>query len=186
MTKMKKTAFILIMAAVVALSGCSAKDAAKNEVNKKEQKEEAVLDPITLEIKEFNDKYVDTEERPIAIMVDNDDKNARPHAGLEEAYLIYEMIIEGGSTRFMALYRGTDTEKIGPIRSSRHYYLDYVMENDAIYTHFGWSPRAMQDISKFGINKINGVLGGDENIFTAEMLCQYAIDCDIHPGKTPG
>ncbi len=168
MTKMKKTAFILLMAGVMALSGCGAKDAAKNEVNKKEQKEEAVLDPITLEIKEFKDKYVDTEERPIAIMVDNDDKNARPHAGLEDAYLIYEMIVEGGSTRFMALYRGTDTEKIGPIRSSRHYYLDYVMENDAIYTHFGWSPRAMQDISKFGINKINGVLGGDENIFWRE------------------
>ena len=168
MKKIKRTAFILTVAAVVALSGCGAKDAAKEQTQQITKKEEVVLDPIALEIKEFKDKYVDTQERPIAIMVDNDDKNARPHAGLEDAYLIYEMIIEGGSTRFMALYRGTDTEKIGPIRSSRHYYLDYVMENDAIYTHFGWSPRAMQDISEFGINKINGVLGGDENIFWRE------------------
>lgn len=165
MTKLK--VLILALAAVMAFSGCGAKDAAKNEVQTK-PKQETAADPEKLEIEEFMGKYVNTEERPIAVMVDNDDKNARPHAGLDEAYLIYEMIIEGGSTRFMALYRNTDTEKIGPIRSSRHYYLDYVMENDAIYTHFGWSPKAMQDISKFGINKINGVLGGDEDIFWRE------------------
>ena len=168
MTKMKRMVLISAIAVIIALSGCGAKDAAKKEVEKNLHKEETALDPIALEIKEFKENYVNTNERPIAVMVDNDDKNARPHAGLQDAYLIYEMIIEGGSTRFMALYRGTDTEKIGPIRSSRHYYLDYVMENDAIYTHFGWSPRAMQDISKFGINKINGVLGGDENIFWRE------------------
>ncbi len=168
MTKLKRTVLILTMAVIVALSGCGAKNTVKEKVHKKPHKEETVIDPIVLEIGEFKESCVNTNERPIAIMVDNDDKNARPHAGLEDAYLIYEMIIEGGSTRFMALYRGVDTEKIGPIRSSRHYYLDYVMENDAIYTHFGWSPRAMQDISKFGINKINGVLGGDENIFWRE------------------
>lgn len=116
----------------------------------------------------FLDTYINTTERPIAVMVDNDNKDARPHAGLNEAYLIYEMVVEGGSTRFMALFKGTDTQKIGPVRSSRHYFLDYVMENDAIYTHFGWSPKAIQDISAYNINKINGVLGEDGDIFWRE------------------
>ncbi len=116
----------------------------------------------------FLETYINTDERPIAVMVDNDDKNARPHAGLDEAYLVYEMNVEGGSTRFMALYRNVDTKKIGPVRSSRHYFLDYVMENDAIYTHFGWSPKAIEDISAYGINKINGVLGEDGDIFWRE------------------
>ena len=36
-------------------------------------------------------------------MIDNDDKNARPQAGIEDAYLVYEMVVEGGATRFFAL-----------------------------------------------------------------------------------
>lgn len=159
----------LLLAAAIAFSGCGTKKVMENSaITEKTVKEEKVVDPVKLEIEEFFDKYVNTDERPVAVMVDNDDKNARPHAGLDEAYLIYEMMIEGGSTRFMALFRNAKTEKIGPIRSSRHYYLDYVMENDAIYTHFGWSPKAMQDISRFKINKINGVLGSDEDIFWRE------------------
>lgn len=156
---------------VILLAGCNSEKTVKNEevsIPEEEQKVEEVIDPVKEEIDAFFKKYVDTEERPIAIMVDNDDEKARPHAGLNEAYLIYEMIIEGGSTRFMALYRGDDTAKIGPVRSSRHYFLDYVMENDAIYTHYGWSPKAMQDIAAFKINKINGVLGSDDSIFWRE------------------
>lgn len=166
---MKKKLGILLMITVgiMILSGCGGNDAVQPS-SKTEPLKEEVIDPVQLEIDDFFNKYVDTDERPIAVMVDNDNENARPHAGLNEAYLIYEMLVEGGSTRFMALYRSSDTEKIGPVRSSRHYYLDYVMENDAIYTHFGWSPKAMQDISAFKINKINGVLGGDEDIFWRE------------------
>ncbi|WHH61502.1 DUF3048 domain-containing protein [Petroclostridium sp. X23] len=109
-----------------------------------------------------------TNERPIAVMIDNDNSDAWPHAGLEEAYVIYETIVEGGSTRFMALFKGTDTKKIGPVRSSRHYFLDYAMENDAVYVHYGWSPKARKDIPALKINNINGVLGGDDWIFWRE------------------
>lgn len=157
----------ILIIGILIISGCKSTDTSEPSPTSEPVLEPAV-DPIAPEIDDFFSKYVNTNERPIAIMVDNDDKNARPHAGLNDAYLIYEMLVEGGSTRFMALYRSEDTEKIGPVRSSRHYFLDYVMENDAIYTHFGWSPKAIQDISAFGIDKINGVLGGDGNIFWRE------------------
>ena len=163
---MKRYVF-LIIALIVMLTGCTVKNASV-PAEVAEKPKEAVIDPVQDEINSFFEKYVESEERPVAVMIDNDNKDARPHAGLDEAYLIYEMIIEGGSTRFMALFKNTDTEKIGPVRSSRHYFLDYVMENDAIYTHFGWSPKAMQDISSFKIDKINGVLGSDEDIFWRE------------------
>ena len=125
--------------------------------------------PSPTEIENFFKTCVNTDERPIAVMIDNDNNNSRPHAGLEDAYLIYEMVVEGGATRFMALFRGTSPEKIGPVRSSRHYFLDYVMENDAIYTHFGWSPKAISDIPSLGIDNINGLLGSDESIFWREQ-----------------
>ena len=96
------------------------------------------------------------DDRPIAVMIDNHNL-AWPQAGLNQAYLVYEIIVEGGETRLMALFKGVNVDKIGPVRSSRHYFLDYAMENDAIYAHYGWSPQAQSDISKYSINNINGI-----------------------------
>ena len=95
-------------------------------------------------------------ERPIAVMIDNH-KDALPQANISKAYAVYEIIVEGGETRLMALFKGQDLDKIGPIRSSRHYFLDYALENDAIYVHFGFSPQAKNDIAKLGVNNINGI-----------------------------
>lgn len=95
-------------------------------------------------------------DRPIAVMIDNH-KGAWPQAGLNEAYAVYEIIVEGGETRLMPIFKGKDLAKIGPVRSSRHYYLDYALENDAIYVHFGWSPQAESDIKTLGVNNINGI-----------------------------
>lgn len=94
--------------------------------------------------------------RPIAVMIDNE-KGAWPQAGLNDAYMIYEITVEGGETRFIAFFKGTNPEKVGPVRSSRHYFLDYVLEHDAIYVHFGWSPLAQSNIKSLGINNINGI-----------------------------
>ena len=94
--------------------------------------------------------------RPIAVMIDNH-TGAWPHAGINHAYLVYEIIVEGAETRLMALFKGKDIQKIGPVRSSRHYFLDYALENDAIYVHFGWSPQAESDIKTFRVNNINGI-----------------------------
>lgn len=95
-------------------------------------------------------------QRPIAVMIDNVG-SARPQAGLNDAYLVYEIIVEGKQTRLMALYKNADLDKIGPIRSSRHYFLDYALENDAIYVHFGWSPQAKADINSLDVENINGM-----------------------------
>lgn len=95
-------------------------------------------------------------DRPIAVMIDNH-KGAWPQAGLNEAYLVYEIIVEGGETRLMACFKGKDLEKIGPVRSARHYFIDYALENDAIYIHYGWSPQAESDISTYKVNNINGI-----------------------------
>ncbi len=97
------------------------------------------------------------DDRPIAVMIDNH-SDAWPQAGLQKAYMIYEIIVEGSETRLMALFKGVDVEKIGPVRSARHYFLDYSMENDAIYTHFGQSPQAESDLATYRINDINGIV----------------------------
>jgi len=101
-------------------------------------------------------------ERPVAVMIDNQGKRVLPQGGLDKAQLIYEITVEGGETRLMPVFWQNKPKMIGPVRSSRHYYLDYVLEHDAVYVHFGWSPQARNDISLLKINNINGVGYGGE------------------------
>ncbi len=103
-------------------------------------------------------------DRPIAVMIDNH-PGARPQANLNSAYMVYEIIVEGGYTRLMPVFKGVDLDKIGPIRSSRHYFLDYALENDAIYVHFGWSPQAQKDIKTLNVDNINGLVQSSTNFW---------------------
>ncbi len=58
-------------------------------------------------------------ERPaVAIKVENNPV-AYPLSGLQDAEIVYEEQVEGGQTRFMALFHCTDTAQAGPVRSSR-------------------------------------------------------------------
>ena len=60
-----------------------------------------------------------TLERPaVAVKVENNPV-AYPLSGLQEAEVVYEEVVEGGITRFMALYHCTDASTIGPVRSTR-------------------------------------------------------------------
>lgn len=143
---------ILIIIAAVLLGVKFAKD--KNIVQTIMGEEETKNGKTVVEIKEPG--IFKGTNRPIAVMIDNH-KAAMPQANLNKAYMVYEIIVEGGETRLMALYKGQDLEKVGPVRSSRHYFLDYALENDAIYVHFGFSPQAKNDIAKLGVNNINGI-----------------------------
>lgn len=121
------------------------------------EEEVLVVEEKELEIFKGND-------RPIAVMIDNH-SGAWPQANLNKAYLVYEIIVEGNETRLMALFKGQDLEKIGPVRSSRHYFLDYALENDAIYVHHGWSPQAESDISSLRVNNINGIVESSKDFW---------------------
>ena len=119
-------------------------------------------DTISGDIQEEEEIYLGPnifsgDSRPIAVMIDNEKPAWVNHGGLNSAYMLYEFIIEGGETRIMALFKGVAPDYIGPVRSARHYFLDYAMEHDAIFTHFGWSPLAQSDIKTLGINNINGI-----------------------------
>ena len=120
----------------------------KKEAKKEEKEPEVVEEP---KVKIVNEE---TTSRPFAVMINNVDKARRLQSGLQDAYIIYEMIVEGGITRYMALFIDQNTERIGSIRSARHYYLDYALENDAIYVHHGNSPQALSDFGRLGVTRI--------------------------------
>ncbi len=58
-------------------------------------------------------------ERPaVAVKIENA-AIAYPLSGLEDAEIVFEELVEGGVTRFMAIYHCTDSDKAGPVRSAR-------------------------------------------------------------------
>lgn len=61
---------------------------------------------------------IDPERPAIAVKIENS-PDAYPLSGLHKAEIVYEELVEGGQTRFMALYHCTDTDKAGPVRSTR-------------------------------------------------------------------
>ena len=57
-------------------------------------------------------------KRVIAFKIDNN-INARPQSGLQEADAVHEILVEGGMTRFLAFFYDNTSKYLGPIRSAR-------------------------------------------------------------------
>lgn len=94
-------------------------------------------------------------QRPVTgVMIENS-KVARPQSGLKDAGVVFEAIAEGGITRFLALYQEAQPDYIGPIRSVRPYYLDFLLAFDASIAHVGGAPQALKDIKSLGVKDLD-------------------------------
>ena len=85
---------------------------------------------------EWKDAAV-AQRRSLAVMIPNN-KPAMPQYGLSQASIIYEAPVEGRITRLMAIVEDyDDLDRIGPVRSSRDYYVYEAMAYDSIYVNWG-------------------------------------------------
>ncbi len=98
--------------------------------------------------------------RPLAVMIENHTES-RPQSGLSSADIVYEAVAEGGITRFMALfYCNLSDIQVGPVRSARTYFLDWLGEYDALYAHVGGANTpgpadALGQIIRFQVKDLN-------------------------------
>lgn len=101
------------------------------------------------------DKVSWDDRRPLGVMIENHTE-ARPQSGLGEADVVYEAMAEGGITRFLAVYLCQEADPVGPVRSARTYFLDWISEYDGLYAHVGGAGTpgpadAMGQIQRYGI-----------------------------------
>jgi hypothetical protein len=97
---------------------------------------------------------------PIAVMIDNH-VDARPQTGLSHAGLVYEAEVEGGITRYLAVFSNfEDVKSIGPIRSARPYFVDWAAELSALYVHVGGSDDSLTRIARANILDLNEIYKG--------------------------
>lgn len=78
------------------------------------------------------------EHSPLGVMIENH-LEARPQSGLTSADIVYEAVAEGGITRFLAIFYCQNADVVGPIRSARTYFLDFLSEYGSfpLYAHVG-------------------------------------------------
>jgi len=92
----------------------------------------------------------------VAVMVDNYSK-ARPQSGLDKADMVYEMMAEGGITRFMALFYRQEAEKIGPVRSARYYFVQLARGYDVPLAHAGGSEDSLNMIVNLKVKDLDEI-----------------------------
>lgn len=145
-------AIILIAGIILTIKIVSSKNKSEvTETGNADVKEEKEPEPEKPKLKIVDEN---SKSRPYAVMINNNHA-AWPQCGVQDAYIVYEIIAEGGITRMMALYKDQDTAKIGSIRSARHYFIDYALENDAIFVHWGGSPQAYSRLGS--IDSLDGI-----------------------------
>lgn len=97
--------------------------------------------------------------RPIVVQLDNHYR-ARPQAGLIDADVVYEILAEGSITRYMAVFQSNQADVIGPVRSSRPYFIEKALEFNPLYVHVGGSNQAFADIRSYEMADIDGLSSG--------------------------
>ena len=131
------------------------KEEPKDEPKKEEPKEEVPPEPqSTIDSKDVKIIDMTSKTRPFAVMI-NCKNEALPQSGVNEAYIVYELLVEGGITRMLAIYKDANMSKIGSVRSARVQYLGYAFENDAVYVHAGGSRESLNRIANEKITDID-------------------------------
>ena len=94
--------------------------------------------------------------RPVLATINNHPL-ARPQSGISDADIVYEFVAEGNVTRLLALFQSELPEQIGPIRSSRDYFIQIAKGLDAFYVAHGYSPDALALLQSGYVDHINGM-----------------------------
>jgi Protein of unknown function (DUF3048) N-terminal domain/Protein of unknown function (DUF3048) C-terminal domain len=100
------------------------------------------------------------DDYPFAVMIDNI-AEARPHFGLGAADVVYEAPAEAGIPRLMPIFlrAGGDAARIGPVRSTRHYFVYLANEYRTPLVHIGASPQGFDALSATGLADVDEARG---------------------------
>ncbi|HKL12491.1 MAG TPA: DUF3048 domain-containing protein [Halanaerobiales bacterium] len=153
-------------------------DEPSEEQTTEESIEETGEDEVILS--KFNYLPIDEKvlHRAVMVSIENTPK-ARPQSGICQAPIVYEFLVEGGITRFLALFWSDIPEKIGPIRSVRPYMIEIAQEYDALLLHAGASPAGFEMLQQTDYTNLDQIYNGKyywrsqqrptpHNLFTGE------------------
>ena len=105
-----------------------------------------------------NGKAVD---RPaLAVKIENS-VDARPQTGLNAADLVWEEVVEGGITRYVAVYHSKLPEEIGPVRSVRPMDAAIAAPLKGLFAFSGGQPDFVSAVGAAGLQVLSNDAGAD-------------------------
>lgn len=105
----------------------------------------------------------------IAAKVDNH-PDARPQFGLERTDIVFEELVEGGLTRYVAIWQSDVPAEIGPVRSIRPMDPDIISPFGGIVAYSGGQYRFVQMMEETGVyNAIHGQSDTDETFYRTDL-----------------
>ncbi|MFW5991857.1 MAG: DUF3048 domain-containing protein, partial [Halanaerobiaceae bacterium] len=117
-------------------------------------------------------------QKPLMVIIENS-PISRPQAGLAEASIIYEVLVEGGITRLMALYWDEIPEKIGPVRSARPYMINITEEYRGLLLHAGASPAGFSLLAENVVDHLDQITKGEYYWRTSDSKAPH----NLYTGK---
>jgi Protein of unknown function (DUF3048) N-terminal domain/Protein of unknown function (DUF3048) C-terminal domain len=127
-------------------------------------------------------------ERPaVAVKIENS-SIAYPLSGLEDADLVYEEVVEGGLTRFMAIYHCGDTRKAGPIRSARAVDPAIMTPASYILAFSGANGQVLDSLEEAGIVQVTEATAGGamERIPREGLTSEHTLYADSEKARALG
>jgi hypothetical protein len=110
--------------------------------------------------------------RPIVVMIENT-PDARPQSGLINADIVFEVVDEGGITRFVTVFSSYEAALVGPVRSARPYYAEIASGLDPVYVFWGTAPQFYKIIEKLGLDYLTPL--GDQTGYS-NIVANFSVN----------
>ena len=160
MTTTTRSFFALVAVAALALTGCASDASAPEDevvTTGGGESVEAIVDDATVAALTGETIEAGSLSRPaLAGKIDNH-PSARPQVGLDEADIVFEELVEGGLTRYIAIWHSSLPAEIGPVRSVRPMDPEIVSPFGGIFAYSGGQVRFIQLMQEAPVyNAIHG------------------------------
>ncbi|MFN2491105.1 MAG: DUF3048 domain-containing protein [Actinomycetota bacterium] len=155
-----RTLVVVVVLCALVIAACSDDDSPSANVGEPAEQAAEKEEPVCPLTGEEVPRGVEVERAAVAVKIENS-REARPQSGLEDADLVYEEIVEGGITRFMAIFHCGDSERAGPVRSARFDDPKIALAFTRIIGYSGANSIVEGELRQNKMAAINELNGGD-------------------------
>jgi len=159
-----KAAFAIVVAATLAVAACSGSDGSKPAAEQPAAKVTTTTTkpPPVAPLTGLADPTGAAQNRPlVSIKIDNDSSLARPQTGLEQADVVWDEVVEGQATRFLAMFQSSVPDVAGPVRSVRLTDPLIVWPVGGVFAYSGGAPYAVNAIAAAPVKAVNETSAGN-------------------------
>lgn len=108
-------------------------------------------------------------ERPVIAVKISSDRVAQPQLGLETADIVVEELVEGGISRFLAVFQSTESDPVGPVRSARTSEVDLLpLFGRPVFAHSGGNAGTIRALNNANTAVMAGHNSGFGNLYVRD------------------